>query len=118
MGPAHPNGEAMTKIQVYYGCYHDLTPGLIPEDQQGTSLTEYVELRDVEQYLPINKWPGVYPRHPGWWQFELELGRVICIQVETRLVEGLGFRTPGGWWVRMSETKSDQWGPEIKMVKP
>jgi hypothetical protein len=74
--------------------------------------------KDIKDRLVPDEWPGVYPRHSGWWQFKLESGRVICIQVETRLVEGLGFRIPGGWWVRMSETKSDQWGPEIKMVKP
>ena len=62
------------------------------------------------------EWPGVYPRNPGWWQFNTELGRVICVEVEVRVLEGLGFRINGGRWRKISETKPEQWGPEIRMV--
>jgi hypothetical protein len=98
---------AMSEIQRYDPCT------FMPDDNG-----EIVFWDKVKDRLVPDEWPGVYPRHSGWWQFKLESGRVICIQVETRLEEGLGFRTPGGRWFRMSETKSDQWGPEIKMVKP
>jgi len=81
--------------------------------------------KDIKDRIVPDEWPGEYPTYNGWWKFkhiEEEEFQIVEVRKSFDLFdanEKLFFKNHiTGRWIKLSETKPEQWGPRIPMVRP